>query len=75
LKEKETGKLSKNNPPPLVMSSLEALFRAVDDFCKVFIPAWRKQQLPGHVKQRNFKHFYLDQVCVYWADAFPTLPS
>jgi transposase len=24
---------------------------------------------------RNFKHFYLDHVCVYWADAFPKLPS
>jgi len=24
---------------------------------------------------RNFKHFYLDYVCVYWRDAFPALPS
>ena len=24
---------------------------------------------------RNFKHFYLDYVCVYWRDAFPSLPS
>jgi Transposase DDE domain len=24
---------------------------------------------------RNFKHFYLDHVCVYWRSAFPNLPS
>ena len=24
---------------------------------------------------RNFKHYYLDHVCVYWADEFPRLPS
>jgi len=24
---------------------------------------------------RNFKHFYLDYVCIYWRDAFPALPS
>jgi transposase len=24
---------------------------------------------------RNFKHYYLDHVSVYWADAFPGLPS
>lgn len=24
---------------------------------------------------RNFKHYYLNQVCVYWAEAFPTLVS
>ncbi|AFY62139.1 transposase family protein [Synechococcus sp. PCC 6312] len=81
------------------MSSLEALFCSVDDFCKVFILTWRNQQLPGQIKQRNrlrsltlseqmtiviafhqshyrsFKHFYLDYVCVYWADAFPKRPS
>jgi hypothetical protein len=97
LKERETGKLSKNHTPSLIMSSLEALFCSVDDFCKVFIPAWRNQQRPGQAKQRNrprslseqmtimmafhqshyrnVKHDYLDHVCVYWADAFPKLPS
>ncbi len=24
---------------------------------------------------RNFKHFYLDHVCVYWRQEFPQLPS
>lgn len=24
---------------------------------------------------RNFKHFYLDHVCIYWRHAFPALPS
>ena len=24
---------------------------------------------------RNFKHYYLDHVCVYWSDAFPGLPA
>lgn len=24
---------------------------------------------------RNFKHYYLDYVCVYWREAFPGLPS
>jgi hypothetical protein len=24
---------------------------------------------------RNFKHYYLDHVCVYWREAFPKLPS
>jgi hypothetical protein len=24
---------------------------------------------------RNFKHYYLDHVCVYWRKEFPRLPS
>ena len=24
---------------------------------------------------RNFKHYYLDHVCVYWQSEFPKLPS
>jgi hypothetical protein len=24
---------------------------------------------------RNFKHYYLDHVCLYWNQAFPGLPS
>ena len=81
------------------MSSLEALFCSVDDFCQKFEPIWQSRLLGHGLKSRNrakslclseimtiliafhqnhyrnFKHFYLDFVCVYWRDAFPGLPS
>jgi hypothetical protein len=81
------------------MSSLEALFCQVDDFCKEFTPQWQQQLLNSNLKTRkrarslclseivtilvafhqqhyrNFKHYYLDHVCVYWRSAFPGLPS
>lgn len=81
------------------MSSLEALFCHVDDFCQNFEPQWHQQLLCHRLKTRkrsrslnlseimtilvafhqhhyrNFKHYYLDHVCVYWSGAFPGLPS
>ncbi len=56
LQERETGKVSKNHTQFLIMSSLKALFYSVDDFCKVFIPAWRNQELTGQRKQHNRPH-------------------
>ena len=35
------------------MSSLEALFWDVDDFCRAFEPQWNRQLLNGAVKRRN----------------------
>lgn len=81
------------------MSSLEALFCHVDDFCTLFEAKWQEKQLSQDTKSRkrdksltlseimtilitfhqnhyrNFKHYYLDHVCVYWREAFPKLPS
>lgn len=81
------------------MSSLDALFCDVDDFCNSFEPKWKEKLLAGGgIKRirakslclseiitilisfhqnhyRNFKHFYLDYVKVYWNRAFPELPS
>ena len=81
------------------MSSLEALFCHVDDFCRVFEPKWQERLLSESLHSRkrqkiltlseimtiliafhqnhyrNFKHFYLDHVCVYWRLEFPQLPS
>jgi transposase len=84
---------------PRPMSSLEALFCEIDDFCQIFEPLWFSRLLGNGLKSRkrarglclseimtilvsfhqnhyrNFKHFYLDYVCVYWRHAFPGLPS
>ena len=81
------------------MSSLEALFCSVDDFCQQFEPKWQSELLTTGLKTRkrsqglclsekmtlliafhqhhyrNFKHFYLDHVCVYWREYLPGLPS
>lgn len=81
------------------MSSLEALFCHVDDFCQKFEPQWHKKLLSHGLKtrkrsrsltlseivtilitfhqnhHRNFKHYYVDHVSVYWREAFPGLPS
>lgn len=81
------------------MSSLEALFCHIDDFCQKFEPQWHQRLLSQGLKTRqrsksltlseimtilitfhqnhyrNFKHYYLDYVCVYWHQAFPKLPS
>jgi hypothetical protein len=81
------------------MSSLEALFCDVDDFCQAFEPKWHSKLLFGGTKSRqrgksltlsetmtiliafhqnhyrNFKHYYLDHVCIYWGKEFPRLPS
>jgi hypothetical protein len=81
------------------MSSLDALFSDIDDFCQKFEPRWHSDLIAGSHKTRrrakslcpsemmtilitfhqhhyrNFKHYYLDHVSVYWSDAFPGLPS
>jgi transposase len=81
------------------MSSLEALFCHVDDFCHIFEPKLQEKRLSADAKARkrrkiltlseimtiliafhqkhyrNFKHFYLDHVTVYWRKEFPQLPS
>jgi hypothetical protein len=81
------------------MSSLDALFCQIDDFCQKFEPQWQQKLLTNELKTRkrerslclsevmtilvafhqnhyrNFKHYYLDHVCVYWRRAFPGLPS
>ena len=85
--------------PPRPMSSLEALFCHVDDFCVGFEPRWNSQLLAQGLKTRrrerrlklseimtiaiafhqhhyrNFKHYYIAHVSVYWREAFPGLPS
>jgi hypothetical protein len=38
------------------MSSLEELFCHIDDFCQVFEPKWRAQQLGSGLKRRNRSH-------------------
>jgi hypothetical protein len=81
------------------MSSLEALFCHIDDFCQKFAPHWHSQLIGQGVKTRkrarslclseimtilvtfhqnhyrNFKHYYLDHVCVYLRPSFPGLPG
>jgi hypothetical protein len=81
------------------MSSLEALFWYIDDFCQKFEPHWHSQLLGQGIQTRkrdrslflseimtilvtfhqnyyrNFKHYYLDHVRIYWRDSFPGLPS
>jgi Transposase DDE domain len=81
------------------MSSLEALFWHIDDFCQKFEPHWHSQLLGQGIQTRkrdrslclseimtilvtfhqnyyrNFKHYYLDHVRIYWRDSFPGLPS
>lgn len=81
------------------MSSLEALFCSVDDFCATFEAKWSSKLLTEALKSRkrsksltlsetmtiliafhqnyyrNFKHYYLAHVRVYWLEAFPKLPS
>ncbi|MEP0753099.1 IS982 family transposase [Trichocoleus sp. Lan] len=81
------------------MSSLDALFCQIDDFCQKFEPQWQRRLLMHGLKTRkrerslclsevmtilvafhqnhyrNFKHYYLDHVCVYWRTEFPGLPS
>lgn len=98
------------------MSSLEALFCDIDDFCNCFEAQWQSQLLDYGVRTRkrarnlylseimtilvafhlswcaflscgnrsrvapqnhyrNFKHYYIDCVGVYWRDAFPKMPS
>ena len=81
------------------MSSLDALFCQIDDFCQKFEPQWQQRLLMHDLKTRkrerslclsevmtilvafhqnhyrNFKHYYLDHVCVYWRTEFPGLPS
>jgi hypothetical protein len=81
------------------MSSIDALFCHVDDFCQIFEPQWRKQLITHGLKTRqrskslclseimtilimfhqnhyrNFKHYYLEQVCQHFRAEFPNLPS
>jgi transposase len=81
------------------MSSLDALFCNIDDFCQKFEPRWHRQLFSHGLKTRqrkknlclseimtilvtfhqshyrNFKHYYLNHVCLYWRSAFPQLPS
>jgi IS5 family transposase len=76
-----------------------ALFCDLDDFYRVFAPAWQKRLLPAPGRHRrracrlsmseimtlvvafqtsryrNFKHFYLAEVCRHWRTEFPHLVS
>ena len=38
------------------MMSLEQLYCIVDDFCKIFMPSWKKYLIKSGVNQRNRKN-------------------